>query len=125
MFRHFSTLYIKRLTKKLFKRATQTTHLVGPKSCKTKILNENFFLHFCKNIVSFSCFFFTFTAQKMTFSIKEFFSKCDQIRNFQRIWSHLLKKSLMQNIIFCAVIILNLSYFLYYLYYSLHGASSV
>ena len=34
------------------------------------------------------------------FSIKDFFSKCDQIRNFLRIWSHLLKKTLMENFIF-------------------------
>ena len=27
----------------------------------------------------------------MTFSIKDFFSKCDQIHSFLRIWSHLLK----------------------------------
>ena len=33
------------------------------------------------------------TAQKMKFSIKDFFSKCNQIRSFLRIWSHLLKKS--------------------------------
>ena len=45
----------------------------------------------------------TITAQKMKFSIKDFFSKCDQIRSFLRIWSHLLKKSLMENLIFCAV----------------------
>ena len=31
------------------------------------------------------------TAQKMKFSIKDFF----------RLWSHLLKKSLMENFIFC------------------------
>ena len=43
------------------------------------------------------------TAQKMKFSIKNYFSKCDQIRSFLRIWSHLLKKSLMENFIFCAV----------------------
>ena len=43
------------------------------------------------------------TAQKMKFSIKDIFSKCDQIRSFLRIWSHLLKKSLMKNFIFCAV----------------------
>ena len=43
------------------------------------------------------------TAQKMELSIKDFFSKCDQIRNFLRIWSNLLKKSLMENSIFCAV----------------------
>ena len=30
----------------------------------------------------------------MKFSIKDFFSKCDQIRRKLRIWSHLLKKSL-------------------------------
>ena len=39
----------------------------------------------------------------MKFSIKEFFSKCDQIRRKLQIWSHLLKKSLMQNFLFCAV----------------------
>ena len=43
------------------------------------------------------------TAQKMKFSIKEFFSKCDQIRRKLQIWSHLLKKSLMENFIFYAV----------------------
>ena len=36
----------------------------------------------------------TDTAQKMKFSVKNFFSKCDQIRSFLRIWSHLLNKSL-------------------------------
>ena len=34
------------------------------------------------------------TAQKMKFSIKHFFSKCDQIRSFLRIWSRLLQKPL-------------------------------
>ena len=38
-------------------------------------------------------------AQKMKFSIKDFFSKCDQIRSFVQIWSHLLEKSLMENLI--------------------------
>ena len=41
----------------------------------------------------------------MKFSIKGFLRKCDQIRNLLRIWSHLLKKSLMENFIFRAVII--------------------
>ena len=45
------------------------------------------------------------TAQKMKFSIKDFFSKCGQIRWKLRIWSHLLKKSLMENFIFCAVVL--------------------
>ena len=43
------------------------------------------------------------TAQKMKISIKNFFSKCDQILGFPRIWSHLLKKLSMENFIFCAV----------------------
>ena len=39
----------------------------------------------------------------MKFFIKNFFSKCDQIRRKLRIWSHLPKKSLMKNFILCAV----------------------
>ena len=35
--------------------------------------------------------------------MKGFFSRCDQIRRKLRNWSHLLKKSLLENIIFCAV----------------------
>ena len=42
-------------------------------------------------------------AQKMKFSIKDFISICDQIHRKLRIWSHLLKKSLMKNFIFCTV----------------------
>ena len=45
----------------------------------------------------------TIIAQNMKFSIKNFFSKCGQIRGFQQIWLHLLKKSLMENFIFYAV----------------------
>ena len=43
------------------------------------------------------------TAQKAKFSITDFFSKCDQIRRKLRIWAHFLKKSLIENFIFCAV----------------------
>ena len=39
----------------------------------------------------------------MKLSIKDLFSKCNQIRSFLRIWSYLLKKSSMENIFFCAV----------------------
>ena len=46
-----------------------------------------------------------FTAQKIKFSIKDLFRKCDQIRSFLRVWSHFLKKSLMKNFILCAVLI--------------------
>ena len=44
-----------------------------------------------------------YTAQKMKFSIMDFFSKCDLIRRKLWIWSQLLKKSLIENFIFCAV----------------------
>ena len=40
----------------------------------------------------------------MKFSIKDYLSKYDQIRSFMRIWSHLLKKSLMENLILWAVV---------------------
>ena len=45
----------------------------------------------------------TNTAQKMNFSIMDFFNKCDQMRRFLRIWSYMLKKSLMENFLFCVV----------------------
>ena len=45
----------------------------------------------------------THCTKNMTFPIKDFFSKCDQIRRKLWIWSHLLKKFLMKNFIFCAV----------------------
>ena len=46
-----------------------------------KIFSDNFYSNFNS------------TAQKMKFSTKGFFGKCDQIRRKLRIWSHLLKKS--------------------------------
>ena len=55
-----------------------------------------------------STFYGIYTAQKMKFSIKDFFSKCDQIRRNLWIWSHLLKKFSMENFIFCAVLALSL-----------------
>ena len=53
------------------------------------------------------------TVQKMKLSIKDFFSKCDQIRRKVRIWSYLLKKSFMENFIFCAVSHLSLPQILF------------
>ena len=53
------------------------------------------------------------TGQKMKFSIKYFFSKCDQIRRKLWIWSHLLKKSLIENFIFCAVIYFSIIVFIF------------
>ena len=46
----------------------------------------------------------TGTVQKMNLFIEDFFSKCDQIRRKLRIWSHLLKKFLIENFIFFAMI---------------------
>ena len=43
------------------------------------------------------------THTKKKFFIKDFSSKCDKLRSSLRIWSHLLKKSLMENFIFCEV----------------------
>ena len=40
------------------------------------------------------------TAHKMKFSIRDFFSKCDQILD---PWLHLLKKLLMENFTICAL----------------------
>ena len=41
-----------------------------------------------------------FSAQKIKFPIKDFFSMCDQICRKLRMWWHLLKKSFMENFIF-------------------------
>ena len=46
------------------------------------------------------------TTQKMKFAIKDFSSKCDQIRRYLRIWSYLLEKSLMENFIFVQWVVL-------------------
>ena len=40
------------------------------------------------------------TTQKIKFPINDFFSKYDQILSFLRSWSHILKKSLMENFFF-------------------------
>ena len=39
----------------------------------------------------------------MKLPVKDFLSKVDQIRSHPLIWSYLLKKSLMENFILCAV----------------------
>ena len=59
--------------------------------------------HYCPGISHYLDYYCT--AQKMKFSIMDIFDKCDQIRSFLGIWSHLLKKSLMENFIFCAVLL--------------------
>ena len=67
----------------------------------------NFYIEYISSNLSFHTKLIKsllFTAQTK-FSIKDFFSKYDQIRSFLRIWSYLLGKSFMENFIFCAVII--------------------
>ena len=44
----------------------------------------------------------------MKISIEDFFIKYAQIRRKLRIWSHLLKKSLMKIFIFCAVTVVSM-----------------
>ena len=64
---------------------------------------HEFELNECHLKASFSFRSFDKHCAKMKFSIKDFVSKCDQIRSKLRIWSHLLNKSLMENLNFCAV----------------------
>ena len=55
----------------------------------------------------------TDTAQKMKFSIRDFFSKCDQIRMKLRIWPHFLKKILDAALHFlCSVKVMYISGYL-------------
>ena len=48
---------------------------------------------------------YQFTAQKMKFSSRDLFCKCEQICRKLQIWLYLQNKSLMENFIFCAVIV--------------------
>ena len=52
------------------------------------------------------------TAEKVKLSIEDFFSKCDKIRSFQRVWSHLLKKSLRKTSFFvqCLTVFIKAAY---------------
>ena len=49
------------------------------------------------------CFHFS-CAQKMMFFSKDFFTKCDQIRTFLWVWSHLLKKSSQKTSFLCSAV---------------------
>ena len=55
------------------------------------------------NLIEYSYNYSDTPAQKIKFSMKDFFSKCDQICRKLQIWSHLLKKSLTEDFTFCAV----------------------
>ena len=86
---------------------------------KAKYLEQIQTLVFQKNFKSRSLIWFlvlgfrkrylklNYTAKKIKISIKDSFTKCDQIRNFLRVWSHSLEKSLMENFIFCAVFVMH------------------
>ena len=69
---------------------------------KQSILTH-FILTFCFNYFSTSQYSTHWYCTKMKFFIKHFFSECDQIRSFMQICSHLIKKSLMESFILCAV----------------------
>ena len=56
----------------------------------------------CNGLMSGHKFKTVITAQKMKFSIKDFFSKCNNIRSSLRIWPNSLKKSLTENFNFYA-----------------------
>ena len=49
------------------------------------------------------------TAQKINFSAKDFFTKCEEILIKLRIWSHLLRKFFMEIFIFYGVLCMLLS----------------
>ena len=70
-------------------------------SIKTFTSNNSWVMKTTDNVINLAMC----TAQKMKFSIEDFFSKCHQIRRKLRIWSHLLKKSLIENFIFWAVVV--------------------
>ena len=70
------------------------------------LFTNSCFIHYMGITLGFlirACLSLFITAQKIKFSIKGFFSKCDQTCSFMRIWSYLLKTYLMENFIFCTV----------------------
>ena len=60
----------------------------------------SFFLNLWNFRENFTIHFPGRTEQKIKFSVKNFFSKCDRIRKKLWIWSHLAKKFLMEKIHF-------------------------
>ena len=85
--------------------------LVFLKTCSTipivVMMISNMFMS--NNIVIIFCYLWwnqSILHCTKKFFIKGFCSKSDQLRRKLRIWSHLLKKSLMENFIFCAVLLL-------------------
>ena len=76
---------------------------------KTKAV-ERTFEYIVTKLTGTILFFVKKCCTKNGFPIMDFFRKCDQICSFLRIWLNLLKKSLIEEFIFCAVKLLK-SYF--------------
>ena len=69
-------------------------HYAMDKMNKTKINDKQKENHLMINdglILSYSMLKNSHLAQNLKFSIKDFFSKCDQVHSFLRIWSSILK----------------------------------
>ena len=73
-----------------------------PKMEKLQVVSE--FYHNIENLVVLSKCVILYTAEKMKFSAKDFFSNCQQIREKLQICPYLLQKSLMGNLIFYATV---------------------
>ena len=84
----------------IWKWAGQLTRLAG--DVESRLARFHLIRNYLTNEI-YHFFRLSHTAQKMKFSFKDFFSKCDQICRKLRIWSHSRKKSLMENFIYCAV----------------------
>ena len=75
----------------------KNSHELTSKICWTEVLRLSDL-----NFWGCSAFYLSILHCKKTkFSVKDFFSKCDQMCRKLQIWSHLLKKSLVENFIFC------------------------
>ena len=104
---------------KNWKNSTKVNNLKNGKSdCENKPKNEIFSQEWSANrflgrkkLMAFiykreKCSWLSFMLHKKKFSIKHFFSKCDQMHRKLRICSHLLEKSLIENLGFCVVLTL-------------------
>ena len=103
---HFDTLCIKGLKITDLKVKIETNSTWNQMDCHIKwiSLRVSFYADF-KTLIKTTFY----TAQKIKFSMKDFFSKCDETRMKLRIWSDLLKKPLIENFIFCTVLVKNLN----------------
>ena len=81
--------------------------IIFPCAASPKLNSRSYFLNYlCSKFTTTLCFLPKLcysTSRKMKFPTNDLFSECDQIGSFLMILLHLLKKSLMENFIFCAV----------------------